>query len=117
MSKTMTVTLAGKELVLNLGTNRLYHLFKESTGEDLLLFGEGFDAVKLVTMAQGITYAGYYSECKLNKVQPEFTKEEIFELVFDADQKYCAEIYNKINELNKQPGELDSQLKESALTS
>ncbi len=112
----MTVSLGGKELVLNYGVNRFYHLFKEGTGQDILTLGEGFDISKLVMFAQGFIYAAYYSECKLNKSNPEFSKDEIFELVMDADSSLPNEIFSKYNS-SMEPGEQNGQLKESVLTS
>lgn len=116
MTKKMTVSLGGKDLVLNFGVNRFYHLFKEGTGHDILNLGEGFDIDKLVLFAQGFIYAAYYSECKLNKVAPEFTKDEIFEFVMDADSSLPGDIFRKYNE-SVSPGEANSQPKESILTS
>ncbi len=111
----MTVSLGGKELVLNYGVNRFYHLFKEGTGQDIMTLGEGFDISKLVMFAQGFVYAAYYSECKLNKTNPELTRDEIFELVMDADVSLPNEIFTKYNE-SQMPGEQNGQLKESVLT-
>lgn len=108
MNKTMTVSLGGKDLILNFGVNRFYHLFKEGTGQDILIFGEGFDADKLVLFAQGFIYSGYYSDCKLKKVQPEFSKDEIFELVMDADSSLAYDIFSRYNE-SQTPGEAQSQ--------
>ena len=108
MSKTMNVTLGDKDLVLNFGVNRFYHLFKEGTGHDILTLGEGFDISKLVMFAQGFIYAAYYSECKLNKITPVFSKDEIFELVMDADSSLPADLFKKYNdsvgEQQSQPG-------------
>ena len=113
--KKMNISLGGKELVLNFGVNRFYHLFKEGTGHDIMTLGEGFDISKLVMFAQGFVYAAYYSECKLNKETPAFTKDEIFELIMDADVKLPNEIFSKYNE-SQTPGEQNGQLKESVLT-
>ena len=112
----MTVSLGGKDLVLNFGVNRFYHLFKEGTGHDILTFGEGFDISKLVLFAQGFVYASYYSECKLNKTQPEYTKDEIFEMVMDADNSLPNEIFVKYNN-SVTSGEQNGQLKEPVLNS
>jgi hypothetical protein len=115
MNKKITTSLDGKEIVLNYGVNRFYHLFKEGTGHDLFTFGEGFDISKLVLFAQGFVYAGYYSECKLNKTEPEFTKEQIFEMVMDADSSMPNDLFKKYNE-SMSEGEANGQLKESLLT-
>lgn len=98
MSKTMTVSLGGKDLLLNFGVNRFYHLFKEGTGQDILSLGEGFDISKLVMFAQGFIYAAYYSECKLNKITPVFSKDEIFELVMDADSSLPTKLFKEYND-------------------
>lgn len=104
----MTVSLGGKELKLNFGVNRFYHLFKEGTGIDLMTFGEGIDSDKLVLFAKGFIYAGYMSECKLNKQTPEFSKDDLFEMVMDADSSLPAELLTKYQE-GVTPGEATSQ--------
>src|SRR5688572_20071703 len=98
MSKKITVELSGKEIVLNFGVGRFYNLFKEATGKDLLTFSDNFDTVKLVEVTQGIVYAGYYAECKLNKEQPSFTKEEIFEAILDSDTSFINDVFVKYSD-------------------
>ena len=114
MSKKITVTLDGKEIVLNFGVGRFYNLFKESTGKDLLTFSDDFDTTKLVQVTQGIVYAGYYAECKLNKETPLFSKDEIFEAILDSDTSFIADVYTKYADSVKSngvaPGEIVSQL-------
>jgi len=119
MSKKITVSLDGKELVLNVGIGGFYQVYKESTGKDLLLTMQSIDASLLVEFGQGATYAGYICECKVNKVKPEYSKEQIFDLVYFAEAKYGADLLNKFNELNKteETGEQNGQLKESVLMS
>lgn len=104
----------GKDVVLNFGIGRFYNLFKEATGKDLLTFSADFDTTKLVEVTQGIVYAGYYAECKLNKEQPLFTKEEIFEFILDSDTSYINDVFvkysNSILANGVAPGEVASQL-------
>lgn len=114
MEKKITISLGGKSLVLNFGIGRFYHLFKESTGFDILTASEGFDASKLFEVTQGLVYAGYYAECKLNKVQPEFTKDEIFDLVMDSDTGTVTNIFSGYSdsikkEVDDTPGEAPGQ--------
>lgn len=104
MSKKIDITLNGKNIVLNFGVGRFYNLFKEATGKDLLTFSEGFDTAKLVEVTQGIVYAGYYSECKLNKVQPEFSQEDIFEAILDSDTSLINEIFTKYSDTVRSNG-------------
>lgn len=87
----MTVTLDGKELTLNFGVGRFYDIFKETTGFDLLDQGVDFSSVKMNKVVQGLVYAGYVAEEKLNKREPSLTKDWIFEEVLNAD---TAQIYN-----------------------
>jgi len=119
MSKKINVSLDGKELVLNVGIGGFYQVYKESTGKDLLLTMQSIDASLLVEFGQGATYAGYICKCKVNKVKPEYSKEQIFDLVYFAEAKYGADLLNKFNELNKteETGEQNGQLKESVLMS
>lgn len=119
MSKKITVSLDGKELTLNVGIGGFYQIYKEATGKDLLVSMQDFDSALLTEFGQGATYAGYVCECRVNKVKPEFTKEQIFEMVFCEDSKYSADLLNRFSELNKsiESGEQNGQLKESVLTS
>ena len=113
MSKKISVELNGKEIVLNFGIGRFYNLFKEATGKDLLTFSSDFDTTKLVEVTQGIVYAGYYAECKLNKASPLFTKDEIFESILDADVSFINEVFTKYSDSVRSngvaPGEAASQ--------
>lgn len=109
----MTISIGGKDIVLNFGVIRFYNLFKEATGKDLLTFREGFDVSALSEVTQGLIYAGYYSECKLNKSQPEFTKDEIFEMVLDSDTDFVSKIfedYQKMMSSGEQNGQLKGEL-------
>lgn len=114
-NKKMTVSLGGKELVLNFGTGRFYNEFKEAAGYDLTTLGDGFDAAKLVFVVQNIVYAGYVAEKKKNKEQVELTKELVYDLVIDED---TTEIFNEYTALvnPEKPGEQNGQLKEQLLT-
>jgi len=120
MSKKITRSFDGKELVLNVGIGGFYTVYKEATGEDLLTCLQSMDVAKTTLFGQGATYAGYVCECRVNKVKPEYTKEQIFEMVFLADDKYGAGLlaeYNSFNSTTSEPGEQNGQLKESVLTS
>jgi hypothetical protein len=119
MGKKITVSLDGKELTLNVGIGGFYQIYKEATGKDLLTTMQNIDSALLTEFGQGATYAGYFCECRMNKVKPEFTKEQIFDMVFFAEAKYSGELLNKFNEMNKteETGEQNGQLKESVLTS
>ena len=114
MSKKINVTLLEKEITLNFGVARFYNLFKEGTGKDLLTFSQDMDTTKLVEVTQGIVYAGYYADCKLNKVNPLFTKEEIFEAVLDSETTWINDVYTKYSNSvlsnGVAPGEAVSQL-------
>lgn len=112
--KKITITLLDKDLVLNFGIGRFYNLFKEATGKDLLSFSADFDTTKLVEVTQGIVYAGYTAECKLNKVQPQFNKDEIFEAILDSDTSFINDVFTKYSDSIRAngvaPGEVVSQL-------
>lgn len=112
--KRITVELSGKEIVLNFGVGRFYNLFKEATGKDLLTFSDDFDTTKLVEVTQGIVYAGYYAECKKEKITPLFTKEEIFEAILDSDTSFINDVFVRYSDSVKSngvaPGEVVSQL-------
>ena len=118
MSKKITVSLDGKELTLNVGIGGFYQIYKEATGKDLLMSMQNFDSALLTEFGQGATYAGYVCECRVSKVKPEFTKDQIFDMVFCEDARYSADLLNKFSELNKSidSGEQNGQLKESVLT-
>ena len=114
MSKKINVTLLEKEITLNFGIARFYNLFKEGTGKDLLSFSNDMDTSKLVEVTQGIVYGGYYAECKLNKVTPLFTKDEIFEAILDSETSWVNDVYTKYSDSvltnGVAPGEVVSQL-------
>lgn len=104
MSKKITITLLHKELALNFGVARFYNLFKEATGKDLLTYQSGFDTTSLVEVVQGVVYGGYYAECKKEKIEPVFTKEQLFELILDSDTSLINEIFTKYIETVSQNG-------------
>ena len=112
--KKITVSLGSKDIVLNFGIARFYNLFKEATGKDLMAFSVDFDTTKLIEVTQGIVYAGHYAESKLNKTEPVFSKDEIFELILDSDTAFINMVFTKYNEsLNSNgvaSGEVASQL-------
>lgn len=110
MSKHLTVQLNGEPMILNVGVGRFYNLFKESTGKDILNYASGFDTSELMDIVCGIVYAGYNAECKLNKLPPKYTKEEIFDLVLNADTEQVTQIYKEYNTLFS-TGESESQPK------
>ena len=122
MSKKMSVTIGGKELTLNFGVGRFYNIFKETTGFDLLDQAVDFSSVKMNQVVQGLVYAGYVAECKLNKQEPELTKESIFESVLDSDTaKIYADYVKTVNpeaakEL-EEAGKQNGQLKENSILS
>jgi len=107
-NKKTTVNIGGKDIVLNFGVNRFYKVFKECTGKDILNFGEGFDADKMVDVTCGIVYAAYVAECKLNKQEPEFTQEQVFDFILDMDAADSTRIFNDFNSMMA-PGEAQSQ--------
>lgn len=120
-NKKMTVTLDGKEITLNFGVGRFYDLFKETTGFDLLDQAADFNSVKMNKVVQGLVYAGYVAEEKLNKREPSLTKEWIFEEVLNADtaQIYSAyaEVVNpKAAEELREAGKKNGQLKETSIS-
>jgi len=118
----MSVTIGGKDLTLNFGVGRFYNIFKETTGFDLLDQAVDFSSVKMNQVVQGLVYAGYVAECKLNKQEPELTKESIFESVLDSDTaKIYADYVKTVNpeaakEL-EEAGKQNGQLKENSILS
>lgn len=104
----MTVQLNGEPMTLNVGVGRFYHLFKEGTGRDILTYASGFDTSDLMNIVGGIVYAGYYSECKLKKENPKYTKEECFDMVMDAESDLVTGIFKDYNSLVSS-GESESQ--------
>lgn len=114
MSKKINISLDGKDLVLNFGIARFYNLFKEATGKDLLTYQSSADTTSLVELVQGIVYGGYYAECKKEKKNPELTKDEIFEAIFDSETSLINEIFTKyidtVSQNGVAPGEAVSQL-------
>lgn len=95
MSKKISISLEGKDLTLNFGIGRFYELFKEGVGWDLMTLAEGFDSVRLMEVVKGLVYAGYYAECKKNKVAPELSKEQIFDAVLDSESDWISEVFIK----------------------
>jgi hypothetical protein len=119
MEKKMKLSLGGNELVLNFDTPRHWTLFKKATGFDILTFGNTeIDADRIVQFAKGLTYAGYYAECKLNKVDPKFTMEEIFDLVDDGRKEFPTEliVFYQSSQQTEELGEQNGQLNQSVLT-
>lgn len=116
MSKKITIDLNGQSLVLNFGTGRFYQEYKSATGEDLLALDEGFDASKLVSVVQGLVWAGHVSECKKESQKVQFTKEQAFDIVADSEQKWIVDVFNQYTDSIKTngiaPGEVVSQLTE-----
>lgn len=116
-NKKMTVNYDGKHLTLNFGVGRFYQLFKEATGYDLFkLSNEGFDSTKMNEIVQGVVYAGYLAECKLNKKEAAYSKELLYDMVLDMD---VAKIFKDFNDLmnpeESKVGESNGQLKEASL--
>ena len=93
MSKKINISLSGSEITLNFGIGRFYNLFKDATGKDLLTYSEATGTTGLVEIVQGLVYAGYYAECKLNKTTPSLSKEEIFEAILDSDTSIITKIF------------------------
>lgn len=114
MSKKANITLDGKELTLNFGIGRFYQLFKESVGWDLMTLSEGFDTAKLPEVVKGLVYAGYYAECKKEKIDPVLTKDQIFEAVLDSEDTWLSGVFIKYTDSVKSngvaPKEVISQL-------
>lgn len=119
MSKKITIELSGKELVLNFGIGRFYEEFKSCTGEDLITLAQGFDSSKLISIVKGLVWAGYFSECKKERKQLLFTKEEVFELVSDCETDWIAQTFKKYTDTIQSngvaPGEVVSQLENQQL--
>ncbi len=118
----MSVTIGGKELTLNFGVGRFYNIFKDVTGFDLLDQAADFSTIKMNEVVQGLVYAGYVSECKLNKREPELTKDFIYDAVLDEDtakiySDYASIVNPKAGEELKEAGERNGQLKENLISS
>lgn len=121
MSKKMSVTLGGKDLTLNFGVGRFYNIFKEVTGFDLLDQSANFSTIKMNEVVQGLVYAGYIAECKLNKKEPELTKDFIFDEVLNEDtakiySEYAAVVNPKAAEELEEAGKRNGQLKEDLIS-
>lgn len=112
--KKINISLLGRDLTLNFGVGRFYNLFKEATGKDLLTYAEATGSTGLVEIVQGIVFAGYYAECKLNKQTPSLSKDEIFEAILDSDTTDIAKIFDgyikSVSANGVAPGEVVSQL-------
>lgn len=119
MSKKTTISLSGNEIVLNFGLGRFYEEYKSSTGEDLITLGQGFDSSKLVSVVKGLVWAGYFAECKKEKKQLLFTKEEMFELISDCETEWITQTFKKYTDTIQSngvaPGEVVSQLENQQL--
>lgn len=92
--KKFTLAIGGKELVLNIGANYFYEFFEQATGIDL--FKEGMvdvGSIKFIKYVKGIIYAGHHAECGVNKLTPEFTKEEIDHLVMCMNEDEITDIF------------------------
>jgi hypothetical protein len=112
--KKINIVFLNKDITLNFGVARFYNLFKEATGRDILNYTELTGTTGLVEIVQGIVYGGYYSECKLNKVNPELSKDEIFEGILDSESSLISEIFDKyiktVSQNGVAPGEAVGQL-------
>src|SRR6188768_1704806 len=120
MSKKMSVTIGGKELTLNFGVGRFYNIFKETTGFDLLDQAVDFSSVKMNEVVQGLVYAGYVAECKVNKKEPELTKEFLYDALLDEDtakiySDYAKIVNPKAAEELEEAGKQNGRLKESSI--
>jgi hypothetical protein len=78
MAKTNnTITIEGKECVMNFTCNYFLRYFQEATGVDLIAGDElSVASVKIYDYLSGFIYAGHKAECSLNKKPCEITKED-----------------------------------------
>ena len=122
MSKKMSVNIGGKDLTLNFGVGRFYNIFKDATGFDLLDQTVDFSTTKMNVVVQGLVYAGYIAECKVNKKEPELTKDWIYDTLLDEDTSkiyadYAAIVNPKAAEELEEAGKKNGQLKEDSILS
>jgi hypothetical protein len=115
MSKIIKTKIHGEEITLNIGVTRFYNLFKEVTGYDILSMSGNIEASKLADFTFGVVYSGYYANCKIEKTNPRFSKEEILEAILDMeieDVNNLIQEYTRVvggNKENQEPGEPESQ--------
>lgn len=96
MAKIITITLGGVERRLDVGK----FLFNQYLEEYL----KGKES-STFDYSVAIIYAGLMVDCKVNKVEPDFTKESISEAVGLEDTEVVAKWMEQYAAINKKPGE------------
>jgi hypothetical protein len=108
MEKLITVSLGGKDKILDVGKFWFTKYYGQVTASDplnmtdILLKPEGqFDFVV------ALVYAGMRCHYKVNKIQEDFTKEDVENWLGEKESSEIAVIVEKYSELNKstEPGE------------
>lgn len=101
MNKKTSIEIDGKDVVLNYGANYFYEFFKEDSGQDLIekpeIDVQSLQSTKLFSFTQSLVWSGYQCECAVNRVDPDFNRQDIKHLVMSKnDTEVVALLYKLI---------------------
>lgn len=107
------VDVNGVSFTLDFDTMGHYELFHEAVGFDILeMANKEVNASMLSKIYRGLLYAGYFSECLINNVQPKFSKDEMLRFGSLISKSEGTRLFNEYMEMQTTdvPGEKNGQL-------
>lgn len=111
--KTITHTINGKELTLDVGKMWFSKYFGEATSSDPMLMNELFSKPdKQFDFICGLVYGGVNCYNKANKINEFMSLEQVQDIVGSMTQEEASELVNKFANLNapKDEGEAPAQV-------
>jgi len=79
--KKLTLTIEGKEVVLNFAPNWFFELYKQDSGHDLVkdpyLVDVDIDSIELFKYLQSMIWAAYEANCKVERKPLEIKREDV----------------------------------------
>lgn len=85
----MTLSIGGKDYALNFGVNWFYEFYKQDSGHDLIkdpsFTLKDTGSTEVFSVIQSLMWAGYKSECRVNKQPEELLREDIENHVMGCD--------------------------------
>ena len=122
-SKTLTLTLGGKERTLCFGKFGFIENMEEVTGGDPFQYftemSKDMTPKKQFELVALVTYCGLLSQCDFEGKKPDFTKEDVYQWVRGIEISEALTILNDFNSAIGnlfEPGEPTAQMTEASLT-
>jgi hypothetical protein len=96
MDKKLSLKIGEKEVVLNFGVNWFFEFYKNDSGHDLVK-DPGLDlmdlkSTQLFSYLKSMIWAGYQSECAINKTPLELTKGDVEDFVMSGTENAAVEL-------------------------